>query len=197
MQSPSLCSRHFCISYCSQVPLNGAGPVRLLTNPVAAGYVQNPISVYYCYAASTDGRAAEPRGCSTPGDSCKAQLTSTGRDGVFQDCAGDRPCGDCGTPQAASRGQGGGPQGGSAETRRDGGGSQAASADGSGCPQGRRAAGARPAGRLQRCIAEVTNTPWGARATFVFEPGEQAVPKAMHVSPLMDMHSTWCAGLLV
>lgn len=45
--------------------------------------------------------------------------------------------------------------------------------------------------RLQRCIAEVTNTPWGARVTFAFEPGEQRVPKALHVSPLMDMHSSW------
>ncbi len=27
-----------------------AGPVKLLTNPVSAGYVINPISVYYCYS---------------------------------------------------------------------------------------------------------------------------------------------------
>lgn len=27
-----------------------AGPVKLLTDPVAAGYAQNPISVYYCYS---------------------------------------------------------------------------------------------------------------------------------------------------
>lgn len=26
-----------------------AGPVRLLTDPISAGYLQNPISVYYCY----------------------------------------------------------------------------------------------------------------------------------------------------
>mmetsp|Transcript_18057 Transcript_18057/g.32154 ORF Transcript_18057/g.32154 Transcript_18057/m.32154 type:complete len:314 (-) Transcript_18057:162-1103(-) len=33
------------------------GPVRLLTNPISAGYLQNPISVYYCYesADSTTG----------------------------------------------------------------------------------------------------------------------------------------------
>jgi DUF1365 family protein len=44
---------------------------------------------------------------------------------------------------------------------------------------------------LQLCIAEVTNTPWGERVTFLFEPRGQRVPKAMHVSPLMDMTSTW------
>ncbi|BDA45180.1 hypothetical protein COCOBI_06-6630 [Coccomyxa sp. Obi] len=46
-------------------------------------------------------------------------------------------------------------------------------------------------GRLQQCIAEVTNTPWGERVTFLFRPEGQDVPKAMHVSPLMDMKSTW------
>lgn len=150
-----------------------AGPVRLLTNPGAAGYVQNPISMYYCYAASTDGRGAEGDQSRTPRDSCGAQPTSSGRGGGAQVCsAADRPQGDCGSSHAASG-------------RRDGG------------PPGSRAGGgAPPAGRLQRCIAEVTNTPWGARVTFVFDPGEQAVPKAMHVSPLMDMRSTWCAGLL-
>jgi DUF1365 family protein len=78
-----------------------AGPVRLLTHPAAAGYLQNPISVYYCYC--TDGSAVE------------------------------------------------------------------------------------------KCIAEVTNTPWGERVTFLFRPGAagEAVPKALHVSPLMDMRSTW------
>ena len=30
--------------------LASAGPVLLLTNPRSAGYVQNPISVYYCYS---------------------------------------------------------------------------------------------------------------------------------------------------
>ncbi|CAL8469053.1 g8594 [Coccomyxa elongata] len=46
-------------------------------------------------------------------------------------------------------------------------------------------------GRLRQCIAEVTNTPWGERVTFLFRPEGQDVPKAMHVSPLMDMKSTW------
>ena len=47
------------------------------------------------------------------------------------------------------------------------------------------------AGVLCVCIAEVTNTPWGARVTFLFRPDGQRVPKAMHVSPFMDMRSTW------
>ncbi|KAK9908354.1 hypothetical protein WJX75_006503 [Coccomyxa subellipsoidea] len=46
-------------------------------------------------------------------------------------------------------------------------------------------------GSLRHCIAEVTNTPWGERVTFLFHPEGQDVPKAMHVSPLMDMKSTW------
>ena len=28
------------------------GKVQLLTHPMAAGYMQNPISVYYCYSAA-------------------------------------------------------------------------------------------------------------------------------------------------
>lgn len=44
---------------------------------------------------------------------------------------------------------------------------------------------------MERCIAEVTNTPWGERVTFCFRPGEEEVPKALHVSPLMDIDSTW------
>lgn len=83
---------------CSRHPLH-AGPVKLLTNPISAGYTQNPISVYFCY-----------------------------------------------TPEM----------------------------------------------QLQRCIAEVTNTPWGERVTFAFDPDGAAVPKALHVSPMMDMQNTWC-----
>lgn len=80
-----------------------AGPVYLLTNPISAGYVQNPISVYYCYDAGTGGA-------------------------------------------------------------------------------------------LQACIAEVTNTPWGERVTFLFDHRGAVVPKALHVSPMMDMHNTWCVS---
>ena len=75
-----------------------AGPVKLLTHPISAGYIQNPISVYYCHDA---------------------------------------------------------------------------------------------AGRLQLCIAEVTNTPWAERVTFLFRPEGETVAKSLHVSPLMDMSSTW------
>ena len=49
-------------------------------------------------------------------------------------------------------------------------------------------------GGLKVCIAEVTNTPWGARVTFLFDPAGQDVPKALHVSPFMDMASTWCGA---
>lgn len=80
------------------------GAVRLLTHPPAAGYHQNPISVYYCYADMTPGIEDVP---------------------VI-------------------------------------------------------------------CIAEVTNTPWGERVSFAFRPGQpESVPKALHVSPLMDMKNTW------
>ncbi len=55
-------------------------------------------------------------------------------------------------------------------------------------------------GALEKCLAEVTNTPWGERVTFAFLPADptntstkhgQNIPKALHVSPLMDMTSTW------
>lgn len=49
----------------------------------------------------------------------------------------------------------------------------------------------RATGALARGIAEVTNTPWAERVTFVFNPGNETVPKALHVSPLMDMANRW------
>ena len=51
-----------------------------------------------------------------------------------------------------------------------------------------------PAGRLRHCIAEVTNTPWGARHSFLFRPEGEGHPKALHVSPFMDMDNRWCAA---
>jgi hypothetical protein len=49
---------------------------------------------------------------------------------------------------------------------------------------------------------QVTNTPWGERVTFVFDPhneGNVDIKKSLHVSPFMDMTSTWsvicCYGL--
>lgn len=80
------------------------GPVRLFTSPWTFGYVQNPISVYYCY------------------------------EGDVADCSADT---------------------------------------------------------LKTCVAEVTNTPWGERVVFNFEPTGQRVPKALHVSPFMDMLGDW------
>lgn len=34
----------------------------------------------------------------------------------------------------------------------------------------------------------------GDRVTFPFDPAGDTVPKALHVSPLMDMNSKWCAA---
>lgn len=45
---------------------------------------------------------------------------------------------------------------------------------------------------LDRCIAEVTNTPWGERVTFLFDPCGESTPKALRVSPMMDMKGEWC-----
>jgi DUF1365 family protein len=38
---------------------------------------------------------------------------------------------------------------------------------------------------------QVTNTPWGERVSFVFNPAGDVSPKALHVSPFMDMDNTW------
>lgn len=40
-------------------------------------------------------------------------------------------------------------------------------------------------------VTQVTNTPWGERVTFMFNPAGDASPKALHVSPFMDMDNTW------
>lgn len=38
---------------------------------------------------------------------------------------------------------------------------------------------------------QVTNTPWGERVSFVFSPAGDVSPKALHVSPFMDMDNIW------
>ncbi|CAI7728355.1 unnamed protein product [Closterium sp. NIES-53] len=38
---------------------------------------------------------------------------------------------------------------------------------------------------------QVSNTPWTDRVTFLFAPLLDHVPKPLHVSPFMDMQSTW------
>lgn len=43
------------------------------------------------------------------------------------------------------------------------------------------------------CCVQVTNTPWGERVSFVFNPAGDTSPKALHVSPFMDMDNTWWA----
>jgi hypothetical protein len=40
-------------------------------------------------------------------------------------------------------------------------------------------------------LLQVTNTPWGDRVTFMFNPEGDVSPKALHVSPFMDMQNTW------
>eukprot|EP00775_Hariotina_reticulata_P003018 gene3018-3299_t len=46
-------------------------------------------------------------------------------------------------------------------------------------------------GQLRQAISEVTNTPWGERVTFTFNPAGDTSPKALHVSPFMDMDNVW------
>jgi DUF1365 family protein len=52
-------------------------------------------------------------------------------------------------------------------------------------------------GALTRALAEVTNTPWNERVVFAFDPTPvvdergATVPKALHVSPFMDMLGEW------
>lgn len=38
---------------------------------------------------------------------------------------------------------------------------------------------------------KVTNTPWGEKVWFMFDPKGSSIPKALHVSPFMDMHNIW------
>jgi DUF1365 family protein len=40
-------------------------------------------------------------------------------------------------------------------------------------------------------LLQVTNTPWGERVSFVFNPAGDVGPKALHVSPFMDMDNSW------
>lgn len=45
--------------------------------------------------------------------------------------------------------------------------------------------------QLEKAIVEVTNTPWGERVTFIVGEDGETLQKCLHVSPLMDMRSTW------
>eukprot|EP00898_Chlorokybus_atmophyticus_P002650 jgi/Chlat1/3386/Chrsp23S03730 len=53
-----------------------AGPVKLLTNPPSVGYEQNPISVYYCYAAPTQSHSSATTGQLIV-KKCIAEVTNT------------------------------------------------------------------------------------------------------------------------
>ncbi|GBF99295.1 hypothetical protein Rsub_12055 [Raphidocelis subcapitata] len=174
------------------------GPVLLLTNPVSAGYTQNPISVYYCYAADDDTAGAA--GAATP--------RSAARSGGATPAAGTPAAGTPGSAGLRTRRQ-----------RRLEEEALAAATAAAGDDQqqqqqrqqqrqrqareGRQPGAGGPEGRLEaamRCapalaIAEVTNTPWGDRVRFVFRPGGDQTPKALHVSPFMDMDNT-CFGFM-
>jgi len=130
-----------------------AGRVLLLTLPAAAGYAQNPISVYYCYdAVAKEGQGEEGAG-----------------EGGAKDGGGGR------APPPPSPESPAPPRSRPPQQQHH---------------QQKQEQKQQPQ-RLRRCIAEVTNTPWGERVSFVFDPRGAAVPKALHVSPFMDMRNVW------
>ena len=116
--------------------------MRLLTTPQAAGYTQNPISVYYCYdrggGGDGDGGAGDVEGAlvAAIAEVCVCVLGA-----VQCSCA----C-VCRAPSKKSN-----------------------------HPKQKK----------------VTNTPWGERVAFKFDPAGDATPKALHVSPFMDMQNEW------
>ena len=149
------------------------GRVLLLTNAASAGYVQNPISVYYCYYDSGGDSGGVGDGGSGSGED--------GGGGGDADTPGRRR-----TRAQARREQ-------QQQQQNGGGGAKQAPASAAAAA----AAAAPPAWRAERlgapavAIAEVTNTPWGDRVRFAFTPDGAASPKALHVSPFMDMGNQW------
>jgi len=158
---------------------SSTGKVLLLTNPVSAGYSQNPISVYYCYAAAD----APP----TTNSNSNAQQQTRSRESLGSGAttpARGTPNGTPATPGGSSR----------PRTRAQ----QRLEQEQAGTPwQGQCAGSADPSAAAAAAavpvkgIAEVTNTPWGDRVRFVFRPAGDESPKALHVSPFMDMDNTW------
>ena len=69
--------------------------------------------------------------------------------------------------------------------------SQGPTTGGAAAAGGAWAAGGIGGSTPEACIAEVTNTPWGERVRFAFAVGTDSVPKPLHVSPFMEMGSTW------
>ena len=108
------------------------GKVRHLTHPPSAGYVQNPISVYYCYNSNSSNEDASTF------EKCLVEVTNTpwGERVLF-----------CISAQSLSNNNSGGDNGPKLQRKR--------------------------------------STPIRSKAVQV------QVPKALHVSPLMDMQSTW------
>lgn len=183
------------------------GRVLLLTQPSVAGYVMNPISIYFCYQKEEDAIASN-RGVPQDGARKRASepsgnaLASTNND-AMQDERRSRGEKDPGEALPHMRKQG-----------------------------NKISANDPDLQHLKIGLAEVTNTPWGARVTFAFDPhghnnapfslgsgpcpasverqtrgDKQAsedhesmqfrkevrapTPKCLHVSPFMDMKSGW------
>lgn len=148
-------------------PPPATGPVRLLTHPPAAGYSQNPISVYYCY--SPGGQDLER---------CIAEVTNTpwGERVTFLFRWGHLRGGGVGQPgrvrvHVPSR--------------------------------VRHALLRPPPAHPPTCTAlhaaparpHPHSTPCSPVARRCCRPEGETVPKALHVSPLMDMRSTWYVPL--
>jgi DUF1365 family protein len=139
------------------------GPVLLLTNPKSLGYVQNPISVYYCYDAA--GSEEE--------DEQQQQQQHAPAAAAASDSPASRTRGAVRRRQRQPEQQ--------QQQHEQNGGQAEAEPLPPWVPK-------RPP---RVAIAEVTNTPWGDRVRFCFDPRGAASPKALHVSPFMDMGNEW------
>lgn len=134
----------------------------LLSNPVSAGYTQNPISVYYCYdqadelvVAIAEVRAG--RAFLSASRTVVVAMTAV--------CLLGRWCLLLTTCSQSAQ-----------QARLD-----------KHLTCHRMTLCVRPAA----CVRQVTNTPWGERVTFCFAPQGSTTRKAMHVSPFQDMDNTW------
>jgi len=182
------------------------GRVVLLTQPCVAGYVMNPISVYFCYHQSKDSQASNHgtvQGGARKRTSRSHETMPPPTDTHMEKEKGWRGGRNPNIPHNITQEFGNETDGTNAEQEQ-----------------------------LNVGLAEVTNTPWGARVTFAFDPHghekasyamrsgscpvksemqttgvEQALsqqepvkasvdrhaptPKCLHVSPFMDMKSSW------
>lgn len=175
-----------------------AGKVLLLTNPVVGGYTQNPISVYYCFAAASNKLAkciAEVRRDSGAAQNKPHVAGACVCDTPYRDMAPATPAdwlpcmlepcqrtGSCSwhSSQVQSRAEAVGGKGASFS-----GSEPLPAVDNAHTHTHQPSACTRLPG------PQVTNTPWGERVSFVFNPAGDVSPKALHVSPFMDMDNTW------